>query len=60
LELPRSCFQQLHHIGCNGRFQLSCLGIEHFQFFVEGFQLLFEILIADLFAWSDTDVTTGI
>ena len=57
---PRSRPQYLRHIRGDGLLQFPRLGVQRFQFLVQGFELLLEVLVADLLARRDADVAAGV
>ena len=57
---PRSCFQDLRDILRDGGFQLTRLGVEGFEFLIQGFELLLEILVAHCLARSHAHVAAGV
>ena len=57
---PLSRLQNLRHIAGDGLFQVAGLGVERFEFLVERFELLLEVLVAHVLARSHADVAARV
>ena len=55
-----SRLQDLSHVSGDGFFQIAGLGVQGFQFLAQRFELLAEVLVADLLARRDAYVAAGV